>query len=72
VTYKQFVDVAIEKHSLLTKLQSYKDVLLKCPDKFIQEVAERVFDARTYPIDSLEKKRIKEYLKEFHQVEIDI
>lgn len=72
VSYSRFVDVAIEKQNLLAKLLPYKNILLECSNKFIQEIVKRIFDKRTYPIDLLEKKRIKEYLKENYQIEMDI
>ena len=72
-SFENFVDVINENKELKKKLSPYAELLLKYgSDKFIQSVAKRIFDHDVYRINSLEKKRLKEYLEEFYNVKLEI
>ena len=73
LTFERFADVDKEKKMLEIQLASYKDALLAAEDnKFVQQVAVKVFDKGLYLIDALERLRIKEYIKEKFNIEIKI
>jgi len=73
LTFERFADVDKENKMLKMELSPYKDALIRAEDdKFVQQAAFRVFDKGLYLIDALEKLRIKEYIKENFNVEIDI
>lgn len=71
-TYKTCVDSVTTCYEPRKRLNAYKDILLNCQDKFVQSVAMRIFDESVYPIDVLEKARVKEYLKEFHNIDVEL
>ncbi|MFH1800588.1 MAG: hypothetical protein ABH891_07085 [Candidatus Omnitrophota bacterium] len=61
MTYKRFVDVVNEKKATEKAFFPFKEKLLNCSDKYIQRIANIVFDRRLSIITEIEKKRLKEY-----------
>jgi hypothetical protein len=71
-TFSTFVDSINHQTTLKLKLSEYSKILLSSTNQFIKDVASRIFSNELHAINLLEKKRIREYLSDNYDIDIDI
>ena len=71
-TLDQLIDGIVSSNELKVKLLPYKEFLLRNSDAYVRSIAVEIFEDNVKYISSFEKYRIKDFLKQIHNIELDL